>query len=97
MLLHKKEFFGNGFFTADHVTVCGLLVLFLCYFGLYIRTHVETVVLLSQQNPDEHIRIKIDLTDRAAAIEPVRAAGYDINAETAKITAKYLAWAQRKA
>ena len=41
MLLHKKEFFGNGFFTADHVTVCGLLVLFLCYFGLYIRTHVE--------------------------------------------------------
>ena len=37
------------------------------------------------------------VTDRAAAIEPVRAAGYDINAETAKITAKYLAWAQRKA
>jgi 23S rRNA (uracil1939-C5)-methyltransferase len=63
MLLHKKEFFGNGFFTADHVTVCGLLVLFLCYFGLYIRTHVETVVLLSQQNPDEHIRIKIDLDE----------------------------------
>ena len=48
MLLHKKEFFGNGFFTADHVTVCGLLVLFLCYFGLYIRTHVETVALLSK-------------------------------------------------
>lgn len=61
MLLHKKEFFGNGFFTADHVTVCGLLVLFLCYFGLYIRTHVETVVLLSQQNPDDRIRVKVDL------------------------------------
>ena len=61
MLLHKKEFFGNGFFTADHVTVCGLLVLFLCYFGLYIRTHVETVVLLTQQNPDDRIRVKVDL------------------------------------
>ena len=48
MLLHKKEFFENGFFTADHVTVCGLLVLFLCYFGLYIRTHVETIVLMSR-------------------------------------------------
>ena len=26
-------------------------------------THVETVVLLSQQKPDEHIRIKIDLDE----------------------------------
>ena len=63
MLLHKKEFFGNGFFTADHVTVCGLLVLFLCYFGLYIRTHVEMVVLLSQQKPDDHIEIEINLDE----------------------------------
>ena len=54
MLLHKKEFFGNGFFTADHVTVCGLLVLFLCYFGLCIRTHVETCVLMSHQQIDKY-------------------------------------------
>ena len=64
MLLHKKEFFGNGFFTADHVTVCGLLVLFLCYFGLYIRTHVETVCLLSKlHEAKHHINVKVDLDE----------------------------------
>ena len=62
MLLHKKEFFGNGFFTADHVTVCGLLVLFLCYFGLYIRTHVETVVLLSKgEIPRKKVKVEFSL------------------------------------
>ena len=62
MLLHKKEFFGNGFFTADHVTVCGLLVLFLCYFGLYIRTHVETVVLLSKGTiPSKKVKVEFSL------------------------------------
>ena len=62
MLLHKKEFFGNGFFTADHVTVCGLLVLFLCYFGLYIRTHVETVVLLSKgEIPSKKVKVEFSL------------------------------------
>ncbi|SFC10193.1 23S rRNA (uracil1939-C5)-methyltransferase [Butyrivibrio sp. YAB3001] len=64
MLLHKKEFFGNGFFTADHVTVCGLLVLFLCYFGLYIRTHVETVCLLSKlHEAKHHINVKVDMDE----------------------------------
>ena len=29
MLLHKNDFFGNGFFTAGHVIGSGLLVLFL--------------------------------------------------------------------
>ena len=43
--------------------MCGLLVLFLCYFGLYIRTHVEMVVLLSQQKPDDHIEIEINLDE----------------------------------
>jgi len=66
MLLHKKEFFGNGFFTADHVTVCGLLVLFLCYFGLYIRTHVETVCLLSNtqsKKKESYITLDVEMAD----------------------------------
>ena len=64
MLLHKKEFFGNGFFTANHVTVCGLLVLFLFYFGLYIRTHVETVCLLSKlHEAKHHINVKVDMDE----------------------------------
>ena len=65
MLLHKKEFFGNGFFTADHVTVCGLLVLFLCYFGLSIRTHVETVCLLGKNvtRSKSHVDLGLDVED----------------------------------
>ena len=86
MLLHKKEFFGNGFFTADHVTVCGLLVLFLCYFGLYIRTHVETVVLLSQQKPDEHIRIKIAWMSLMKPVQKLRLRMIRLETGVGKIT-----------
>ena len=86
MLLHKKEFFGNGFFTADHVTVCGLLVLFLCYFGLYIRTHVETVCLLPKLHEEKHhINVKVDMDE------------LDLTSSEAKATYKEIEkWVQEK-
>ena len=42
----------------------GCSFFFLCYFGLYIRTHVETVCLLSKlHEAKHHINVKVDMDE----------------------------------
>ena len=66
--------------------MCGLLVLFLCYFGLYIRTHVETVGILSKlSSAKEHIEVTVDMDE------------LDLTSAEAKATYKEIqGWVQEK-